>query len=184
MQPNVRAFCLALFVLSETAWADTQLGQQEPVVVYEGRSTISAGPFYQRIQGDDRKGGSTVTMPGATGDLALEDRLPLTTDHLSVGRPQMKTVPGLIKPLFIMGMDEVSLTWFSEAAQGLVDIGARGIVVQAGNKPDWLDLQSRARDSGIDLMLLEGDSLAQGYGITTYPVVLVDPVLAGEGAHE
>jgi hypothetical protein len=83
-----------------------------------------------------------------------------------------------------MGMDEVSLTWFSEAAQGLVDIGARGIVVQAPSTSTWLDLQGKAREAGIDLMLLEGDSLAQGYGITTYPVVLVDPVLAGEAAHE
>lgn len=184
MRPNTRGFCLALFVFSGATWADVRLGQQEPVVVYEGRSTISAGPFYRRIQGHDRKGGSTVTTPGAAADLALEDRLPLTTDQMSVGQPQMKTVPGLITPLFIMGMDEVSLTWFSEAAQGLVDIGARGIVVQAPSTSTWLDLQGKARAAGIDLMLLEGASIARGYGITTYPIVLMGPVLAGEAAHE
>jgi integrating conjugative element protein (TIGR03765 family) len=83
-----------------------------------------------------------------------------------------------------MGMDPQSLTWFQQAADGLVEIGARGIVVQASNQSDWLDLQHKARQAGIDLMLLEGDALAQGYGITTYPVILIDPKTAEEGDHE
>jgi len=83
-----------------------------------------------------------------------------------------------------MGMDEVSLNWFSRAAQGLAEIGARGLVVQANQLANWKELQNRARDIGIDLMLLDGDSLAQGYGIRTYPMVLMSPALAGKGSHE
>ena len=33
-------------------------------------------------------------------------------------------------------------------------------------------------------MLLDGDAIAAGYGISTYPRVLMSPALAGRGAHE
>ena len=101
-----------------------------------------------------------------------------------MGQPALQTVPGLVTPLFVMGMDAVSLTWFARAAQGLADIGARGLVVQADQLAPWKALQTQARDIGIDLMLLEGDSLAQGYGLTTYPTVLVSPALAQAGFRE
>jgi integrating conjugative element protein (TIGR03765 family) len=158
--------------------------QQQPTVVYEGHSTMSAQPYYQRLtrQGSDQV--AAVTAPRGAGIIALEDRLPLAPDHLSVGPAEMKTVPGLITPLFIMGMDEVSLTWFGRAAQGLSDIGARGIVVQATQRSAWRALQQRARTVGIDLMLLEGDAIAQGYGISTYPTVLMSPDQARGGSHE
>jgi len=169
-------------LLISAAQAEPLIAPKQPIVVYEGKSTVSTWPYFQRIQPDTQS--SNLTVPDGTQNLSLQDCLPLQTKRLSVGQPQMKTVPGITTPLFVMGMDPQSLTWFQQAADGLVDIGARGIVVQANNKSDWLDLQHKARQAGIDLMLLEGDSLAQGYGITTYPVVLINPKTAGEGANE
>jgi len=169
-------------LLSGTAHAERLIAPKQPTVVYEGPSTIPTWPYFQRIQADTQS--SNLTMPEGTQNLSLQDRLPLQTKRLSVGQPQMRTILGLIAPLFIMGMDPQSLTWFHQAADGLVELGARGIVVQANNKFDWLDLKNKARQAGIDLMLLEGDALAQGYGITTYPVVLIDPKTAEEGDHE
>ena len=181
MRHNVLIIFCGL-LLSGTAHAEQLIAPKQPTIVYEGPSTIPTWPYFQRIQTDTQS--SNLTMPEGTQNLSLESRLPLQTTRLSVGQPQMKTVPGLITPLFVMGMDPISLAWFQQAADGLVELGARGIVVQAANKSDWLDLQVRAQEAGIDLMLLEGDALAQGYGITTYPVVLIDPNRAGEGVHE
>ena len=184
MRHNAILSLWGLLVFIGTSQADTVIGQQQPTVVYEGSSTISAGPYYQRLSAGRSRSGSDVSIPEGMGNLALEDRLPLPTGSLRVGQPQMKAVPGLITPLFIMGMDEVSLTWFRQAADGLVDIGARGIVVQASSKSAWLDLQGRAQAAGIDLILLQGDAIARGYGINTYPTVLMGPAPAGEGADE
>jgi len=181
MRHNVLIIFCGL-LLSGTAHAELLIAPRQPTVVYEGPSTIPTWPYFQRLQPDTQS--SNLTMPEGTQNLSLEDRLPLQTKRLSVGRPQMKTAPGITTPLFVMGMDPISLAWFQQAAGGLIELGARGIVVQANNQSDWLDLQNKARQAGIDLMLLEGDALAQGYGITTYPVVLIDPKTAGEGDHE
>lgn len=187
MRPSATLSVWAPLLLAGSAQAQMVLSQQQPTVVYEGRGTISAQPYYKRLERsdtDETGGAVRVAAPTGAGILALEDRLPLSPTHLSVGNPGMRTVPGLITPLFIMGMDEVSLTWFARAVEGLADIGARGIVVQASDRSAWRDLHSRARKAGIDLMLLDGDAIAAGYGISTYPSVLMSPALAGRGAHE
>jgi len=175
---------LMLVIFGVEAQTDPLLLQQQPTVVYEGRSTISAMPYFQRLKRKDATDRSIAVAPMGAGVLPLEERLPLSPSQLVVGRPEMKTVPGLVTPLFVMGMDEVSLDWFSRAATGLADIGARGVVVQANRRDHWHALQLQAQSAGLDLMLLEGDSLAQGYDISTYPTVLMSPELARSGRHE
>ena len=185
MQPSVVRYLPLLLMLSVEGQADTLVVQQQPIIVYEGSSTLSAQPYYQRLKTKQAESGPALgSAPGGAGLLALEARLPLSPTQLTVGQPALQTVPGLVTPLFVMGMDAVSLTWFARAAQGLADIGARGLVVQADQLAPWKALQTQARDIGIDLMLLEGDSLAQGYGLTTYPTVLVSPALAQAGFRE
>lgn len=173
-----------LLVLAPVVSAEALLTQKRPTVVYEGRSAIPAQPYYQRLRSQKSTTARKVTPPAGASVQALEDRLPLQPATLRTGTPALKTVNGLVRPLFIMGMDDVSLSWFQAAARGLAGIGAKGIVVQAPDKTAWLDLKERARAAGIDLILLEGDSIAEGYGINSYPVVFVGPELAGQGAHE
>ena len=182
MRPSV-LFLLVLFVAGAATQAGPLIVRHEPIVVYEGRSTMPAQTFYKRLQ---RKaaGSGTIETPDDAGVRLLEDSLPLSPTQLRVGRPELTSVPGLVTPLFVMGMDEVSLNWFSRAAEGLADLGARGLVVQADNRTAWQALKARAQDVGIDLMLLAGDSLAEGYGIDTYPMVLMSPALAGQGTDE
>lgn len=169
--------------LSSGAKADAHVPRHRPTVIYEGRSTIPAQPFYQRIENRRGESAQTLPPPGAAA-IALEDRLPFQPTLLRVGKPDIKEIKGLVTPLFVMGMDDVSLNWFYVAAPGLVGLGARGIVVQAPSKSAWLELKERAGAAGIDLMLMEGDSFARGYRIRTYPMVFVGSELAGQGAHE
>ncbi|PLW67778.1 DUF2859 domain-containing protein [Pseudohalioglobus lutimaris] len=184
MQLNQCSLWIALLFIPGVTHADSPLPRHQPTVVFDGRSTISAKPYYQRIEAGK---GSThqISAPKESMVIAsIEDRLPITPTHIQVGTPDMKVVDGLVTPLFVMGMDDVSLRWFKEAAPGLESLGARGIVIEASNKSDWIDLKDSAAAAGIDLMLMEGDSLAQGYGVRFYPVVLVGPDVAGQGVHE
>ena len=184
MRHSALLLLAAGLILAPLAHAQVLPERQQPVLVYEGNSTISAQPYYKRLRSKEATTSASVTAPDGAGILAVEERLPLSPTLLRVGQPGMKTIPGLITPIFIMGMDEVSLGWFSRAAEGLSDLGARGIVVQAIQKSAWRDLQQRARGAGIDLMLLDGDAIAQGYGISTYPTVLLSPELAQRGSRE
>jgi integrating conjugative element protein (TIGR03765 family) len=158
--------------------ADALPVRNKPLVVHEGQSTLSALSYYQRLTWEAASN-STIAAPAGASRLSLEARLPLIPGRLSVGQPTLHTLEGQITPLFIMGLDAVSLAWFDQAAPGLADIGARGVVVQADRLVAWRRLQQQAADRGIDLMLLDGDALADGYGISTYPIVIVSPQQAG-----
>lgn len=180
MRPSV---CGLLFVLSALTHAQELVIQRQPAVVYEGLSTVVATRYYKRMERQDTMP-SSVEAPEGAGVTSMDQQLPLTSSALKAGRPTLQVQEGQVVPLFVMGMDSVSLNWFSEAAQGLAEIGARGVVVQAERRSDWLTLQQQAKQLGIDLMLLSGASLAAGYDIDTYPIVIVSPALAEEDAGE
>ena len=175
--------CLLVLTLSVLTQAQDLVIQRQPTVVYEGLSTVVATRYYKRMERQDTEL-STVEAPAGAGVTSVDQQLPLSTPALKVGRPTMQVQEGQVVPLFVMGMDSVSLNWFSEAAPGLAEIGARGVVVQAERRSDWLTLQQQAKRLGIDLMLLSGASLAAGYDIDTYPIVIVSPALAEEGVGE
>lgn len=174
----------SLMIFGTSLQADSQFVQQQLTVVYAGPNTLPAQPYYRRLKTKAKSEPAMGSAPAGAGVLALGQRLPLSSTQLTVGQPAMQIVPGLVTPVFVMGMDEASLTWFTLAADGLTDIGARGVVVQASRLDHWRALQQQARSIGIDLMLMQGDALASGYGIRTYPMVLMSPELAARGAHE
>ena len=165
---------LCCLVTSVFVQADALTVRNTPLVVHDGNSTIPALSYYQRLT-SEAASSSTIAAPAGASRLSLEARLPLIPSQLTVGQPTLHTLEGQMTPLFIMGLDAVSLAWFDQAAPGLGDIGARGVVVQADRLAAWRRLQRQAADRGIDLMLLDGDALADGYGISTYPVVIVSP---------
>jgi integrating conjugative element protein (TIGR03765 family) len=172
-----------LYLISAAVLANELISRRQPVVVYESQSTVSAWPYYKRLE-QGSQFNNQVDVPEGAGIKPMAEQLPLMTAKLRVGKPEMRIQEGQVIPLFIMGMDPVSLNWFSRAAEGLADIGARGVVVQAADAIEWQSLQQNAKARGIDLILLAGDSLADGYQIDTYPMVIVSPALAGEAFGE
>ena len=173
---------LFITIFCAAAQASELTIQRQPTVVYESQSTVSAWPYFKRLEG--AAANPAVHMPEGAGVKPMTEQLPLTPSQLKVGKPDIKIQEGQVIPLFIMGMDTVSLNWFTKAAVGLAEIGARGVVVQADKQHEWQSLQGQASAMGIDLILLAGDSLAQGYEIDTYPMVIVSPELAREGLDE
>ncbi len=174
---------ILLCTISTAALANELTIRRQPTVVYESQSTVSAWPYYKRLERGSQFN-NPIDVPEHAGIKPMAEQLPLIPSQLKVGKPDMKIQEGQVIPLFIMGMDTVSLNWFTKAAEGLAEIGARGVVVQADKQHEWQSLQGQANAMGIDLMLLAGDSLAQGYQIDTYPVVIVSPELAREGLDE
>ena len=174
---------IALLLWGMAGQANELVVQRQPVVVYVGSSSIVAGVYYKRLERRPVEE-STAKPPEDAGVKSLAQQLPLMPTRMKVGKPALQVQQGQVVPLFIIGMDRVSLNWFSRATDGLADIGARGVVVQAARQDEWQVLQQNAKGIGIDLMLLSGDSLAEGYKIDTYPVVIVSPELAEEGFGE
>lgn len=178
-----RSAVFSVLLIGTIVQADDLIVRRQPSVVYEGHSTVTAQTYYQRLESRSTSNESGNAPPVA-GIIALEQQLPITPKLLRVGKPAMRVQEGQVIPLFIMGMDQVSLDWFSRSANGLAQIGARGVVVQASRLGDWRALHKQAQNLGIDLMLLAGDSLAEGYQIDTYPVVIVSPELVQAGRRE
>ena len=50
MQPSASRTLMVLLILSVEGQADTLVVQQQPIIVYEGSSTLSAQPYYQRLK--------------------------------------------------------------------------------------------------------------------------------------
>ena len=184
MRPNALLCVCMLSHVPAVVTAQSSFTRLETTIVYEGRSTISALPYFGRIENRQHKTRRVAAPPTSMSVLAMEDRLPIASTEMVVSAPETKVFDGLVTPLFVMGMDALSLKWFYEKAAVLATLGARGLVVEAASKSDWLYLKDKAEVVGIDLLLMEGDSLAQGYGIRTYPLLLVGPELAGKGADE
>lgn len=174
---------LFLCAISTVAPANELVIRGKPIVVYDNNSTITAWPFFKRIEGKS-SAKQALDIPAGAAIKPMTERLPLTPGRLRVGKPAIRMQAGQVVPLFIMGMDPVSLQWFDQAAEELAQMGARGVVVQATIARDWQALQRQAQNRGIDLILLPGDALAEGYRIDTYPMVIVSPEAAGQGADE
>jgi len=168
---------LGLFSLSLLSVAQPIIPTQTPKVVYDSGRTVDAVPYFsrQRLSSETQKKSSTVPpapkRPAYSLDLA--DHLPLTSKLLRPGELTVHPIKGLYTPFFVIGMDRQSLGWFNEALDTLVQMRARGIVVEASDRDAWRSLQAEAAARGIRLSLLNGDSLASVYAFTTYPAVFV-----------
>jgi integrating conjugative element protein (TIGR03765 family) len=148
-----------------------------PDVVYRGAESIPTQPYIARVlQGRD--GASVPELPMSEGVRPLEDALPLAPSPLVPGAPHYVLREGMIRPLFIMGMDPQSLDWLVGASLALAALGAQGLVVEASDRQDWLALQAAASEAGIPLSLFRADSLADLYAVTTYPVLVLSPTHA------
>lgn len=175
------AMLLTLF--GTAALANELMIQRQPTVVYESPSTISAWPYFKRLE-NTSKPNQGVHMPEDTDIKLLYDEMPLIPSQLEVGKPDIKIQEGQVIPLFIMGIDRISLNWFNRNADWLISHGAKGVVVQAPNVDDWLTLYTQGRKLGIDLLLMPDDALARGYKIDTYPILIVSPELAAQSGYE
>ncbi|KPA97021.1 integrating conjugative element protein [Pseudomonas asplenii] len=104
---------------------------------------------------------------------AEADMLPVRSVILKPGRiaPRVHNIPGL-RPIFLVGDDELSRHWLRERVEVLRDLKAVGLVVNVQRLPALAELRLLAR--GLDMAPASADDLARRLGIEHYPVLVTE----------
>jgi len=154
-------------------------------IIYTGPDTESAAPFFAEIEIKNQEMGRAVerskslmarqtrTVSRPMRVTGAEGFFPIQTTLLKLAKPQIKRVRKLDKPIFVIGMDRVSLTWLKGNMAAIQEIKAMGVVIEAKDFRRFSMLQSQAAKLGVEITAISGDALAQGYGISTYPTLLI-----------
>lgn len=178
-------WCLCLSVLTLGFDLASAIENTPLTVLYVGKQTVSASPYYQEIQEAADKKGSDRADVLSEADRAL-DRLPpttpsqvsqaqffpLKTTRLKPGQPSEISIEGMITPLFVIGMDPGSMAWLEREQVRLAQMGAIGIVVEAPSFASFNALRARAEQQGLHLDIGFGDPLADGFSVDVYPVLI------------
>ena len=156
---------------------------EDLVVLLQGEDTIDAKPYYQRITIKESEFKKATRFrptpdilelkPSRSNPVSLKERFPVTTSLMKPGNPTRLNRDHVYQPFFLLGMDTHSIAWMRQYYQDLSVMQAHGIIVQADDWEAWLALKAEALQHGITLTLLSGDALAQMYGISRYPVLVV-----------
>ncbi len=99
--------------------------------------------------------------------------LPVTTPELTPGKVEarMLSLSG-IRPMFLIGDDDLSRRWLSQRRDVLGQLNAVGLVVNVANEGGLNDLKKHA--DGLELLPVSGSDLAKRLGLTHYPVLLTE----------
>jgi integrating conjugative element protein (TIGR03765 family) len=140
-----------------------------PLIVVEDRGGKSALPYYQDIQ--PRPPEKSVSPSRAPGR-SEANMLPVRSLKLSPGKvtPRALPAPGWVRPVFLVGDDEVSYRWLKANGARLEALGAVGLVVQVESAGALARL--RARIPGVPLSPVSGDDLAERLGLSHYPALI------------
>lgn len=176
----ISLFCLSFLCLSQSLYAEHHSQPKE--IIYVGKNVIPAQVFYSDITEIEPED-NIDAVPNATDMLSnypvpsrpvsISSFFPLETERLSLSNPRRVEIENLFVPIFVIGMDKHSINWLMSSIDELSKSSAQGVVVQADSYERFLKLQNYARKNGIYLNVSPGDSIAQAYGITTYPALMV-----------
>ncbi|MFZ5603091.1 MAG: PFL_4695 family integrating conjugative element protein [Pseudomonadota bacterium] len=99
-------------------------------------------------------------------------RVPIRTANMQPARIESRDAyfPNLITPVFIVGADANSLAWLRTWRDALLKVGAIGWVVQAENADELRAIAEAGH--GLRLMTLEGESIPEVFGLSSYPVLI------------
>ncbi len=195
MHPLRNKWVIAAYVSLTASAVQAEGLRGTPVVVYHHPDAVEAAPYWlpllDGVSGGDLDEAGTsddkgvaarrrdlLEQPKLYGVRPLEEQLPLSSENVRPGRPALYVMEGLPRPLFIVGMDVVSLNWLATFASHLANISASGLVVQADSKADWYSLRDAARAAGVMLQLFNADTLLEAYPVTSYPALIVSPEMA------
>lgn len=151
--------CFAILLMS-VAWSV----DAEPVVLadFGGKPTEFAK---MKIAAENFR------APAAPKLIAKPSQFPLFSKRLSVGvvenhKHQFKVV----KPVFITGVDHLSLEWLRANQEHLREIGSKGIVTNIASSGDFEKLKALFPELNFSAVPVE--QIAEDYGLTHYPVLI------------
>lgn len=158
---------------TNAAIAKEQNSTKELEVIHHDRSAVSALRYYDSlsIQSGER---AIEPLPNNLAEKLNEfkDGLFPVESNLSPGHVSSRTIsaPGLIQPVFIVGYDDLSLSWLHERAEILQELGAVGFVTNVPNAESMNHMQQLA--GNIPLLPIPADDIAASSKVTNYPVLI------------
>lgn len=109
--------------------------------------------------------------PSAPKLIARPSQFPLYSKVLSVGVVENhKHNFKVVKPVFITGVDRLSLEWLRANQEHLREIGAKGIVINIASSGDFEKLKALFPELNFSAVPVE--QIAEDYGLTHYPVLI------------
>jgi integrating conjugative element protein (TIGR03765 family) len=128
-------------------------------------------PLYEAIQPDS--GNTPSPAPSGPSAFTERDVLPVLSTHLHPGQlePQPLSLPGF-SPLFLLGVDPLSVRWLKQNKEKLLALHATGLVVNVSTAGQLDNLRQQA--PGLTLLPVSGEDLAQRLQLTTYPVLITE----------
>ena len=87
-----------------------------------------------------------------------------------VSKYQQVQIDYLKSPIFIIGADEYSLSWFRVNKKELQRVGAIGVLAQANTLEDYLAIQEICRP--LEVLPSGIDAIAEQFNIPAYPILI------------
>lgn len=162
---NTRLFTrlLILGLLSTPVYAELKV-----IADLGGTSTAA---YFEGINNQ----GAAIAPSSEPSLLSLTARtgLPVSTPELTPGKVEAKVLNlAGMRPLFLIGDDDLSRRWLSLRRDTLVQLNAVGLVVNVASEAALSDLIKHA--DGLELLPVSGGDLAKRLGLFHYPVLLTE----------
>ena len=124
------------------------------------------------FEGINNQGRGVEPEPFSAPVMAMT-ALPVTTPELTPGKVESRTLSlSGMRPMFLIGDDDLSRRWLSLRRDTLVQLNAVGLVVNVASEAALNDLKKHA--DGLELVPVSGSDLAKRLGLTHYPVLLTE----------
>jgi len=143
----------------------------ELIVVQAGG--VSALPYYRSLSIESGEKTIRPLPPVPMVSPADESQmLPVVSKTLAPGKVQARTLnaSGLVKPLFLVGSDALSLAWLKRRGALLRELEAVGLAVEVPDSGALAAIREAAK--GLTVLPVSGDDIGQLLGIRHYPVLL------------
>ena len=113
----------------------------------------------------------TPVLPRATA-VTTADMLPVVSPGLTPGPVKSRAIRlvGLIRPLFLVGNDPLSLEWLARHQPHLQRLGAIGWAVNVADREGLERLRQAA--GGLAVLPIPGDDLASRLPLLHYPALI------------
>jgi integrating conjugative element protein (TIGR03765 family) len=168
-----RRAAAALFFLH--AVAPMSVYSVELVVIHDSGQTVGiaqyVAPFYDR---EERHGDRLAPAPPDPLTVPPAVTFPIHTTRMAPsslrGLPTTRLKIRLTHPVFLVGVDPISVEWLTRNRGRLIDLGAAGTVVNAPTLEAFRSIQAVGR--GLPIAFGSMDELATQWGLKVYPILI------------
>ncbi len=167
---NIQPRFLSLLVVSAMLSAISITARAELIVVADLGGQSAAG-YFEGINNQGIATDSLPESPPASAEAAFG--LPVSTPEMTPGSVEARTLklPGM-RPLFLVGDDDLSRRWLSLRRDVLLQLNATGLVINVASSQALRELQQHA--AGLELLPASGSDLAKRLGLSHYPLLLTE----------